>query len=117
MTTPILTRNPSSSMTVLSDTPQVIDLGIVKDQDGAAIDISSGWVAGFAIQRSPSNSARSTQTGDGTFTYGGDGQLNLSLTRADAAKYWGGSWPCLIQLTNDSWASSSVYFQGTCRVV
>jgi len=115
MATPAVKLN-TLNPTFTSNTAQVLDLGIVSQPDGTPIDISSGYTALLNYRYSTLQSLTDDLSLTGTFSYGADGALKLTLTQAQSNTLFPGSWPLSVLVSNDSFSTSSVHGKGNLRV-
>lgn len=110
MATPALSY-VNQPITLVNNNATVIDFGIVTDEDGDPVDISSGFAAAGSIEPASSpnpSAARPTVQGLGTFSYGADGSLKLTIAYQATA-----SITCLqsnykLYITNDSFSTYAV---------
>lgn len=115
MATPALLLQTASKV-YSQQTPQELDFGIVKDPDGVAIDIDTGFAAFCSVRFSRNRDAFPATNLSGTWAYGSDGTLTLTKTQAQALDLPVGSWPYTVWLTNDSDTTRSTHMQGTITV-
>lgn len=116
MATPILTISANPLPTIHYNTAQVLDFGVVKDASGSFIDISSGWTGLFAVlfdDRVGGISVAKT----GTWTYGSDGKLSLTLTQSESSQFAPGNYLCRVAMSNDGGTTNSTHQGGNFQVV
>jgi len=111
MATPILTVQ-NKNQSIIQTTPQKL-IWDIKDADGAPKDISSGFTAQMQHFFSSSQDAKGGQVVDGTWTYGADGKLTLTLTMAQSEDVHTGNWPYIVNLSNDSFTTVAQGARGT----
>lgn len=115
MTTPILTPQQKNQQ-ILQGSPQALTW-LISDAAGAPKNISSGYVADAEQQFSSQVDAAGSAALPGTFTYGSDGVLTLTLSQSQANTVHTGTWPYFVTLSNDSGTTVSVGARGTLIVV
>lgn len=116
MATQILTRNTSALPTIVYNTPQVLDFGIVKDSAGVALDISTGFDARLIAVKANAVTGQDSSPKSGTWSYGADGALKLTLTQAQACEWVPGTFVCQVDISDDSFATIARHQGGSMRV-
>jgi len=117
MATEILTLNTTSLPALRQNTPQVLDFGIVRDAAGDPLDISSGFTAILRIYLASGINASTPVSKSGTFSYGADGALKLTLTSAQSNEVPTGNWTAEVIVSDDAFATYSKHQVGGFRVI
>lgn len=103
--------------TVIQNTAQVLNLGIVKDVAGTPIDIDTGYTALTKATFSAAKDKYAPVTLAGTYTYGTDGSLLLTLTKTEANALPVGRWNFTTILSDDAFTTSNLHGNGAVTVV